>query len=186
MDRLLILSVLCIVAIAKAIGADYDTNPVCGIYTSTDGGAKIEIVPFSEMKDPLPQEYKVKYSLTPQYVILVGDNPTPTLQPGQAMGWLAPLAKKGAYDAIIMTNVKDGILCAPHRFVLELNDEGSILSMIEIKHHVRLDPLRFLPYLFHGVSLKGTLKMEDNRDKIVEGFLKISPRPATPTTPRIL
>lgn len=181
---------ICLVAIILTAipvrGADYDDNPVCGRYVATAGGGEIEIIPLSQFNGELSRELNAKYSLSAQYVILLGNNPSPILQPGTIMGWLAPLAKAGLYEAEIFTKEKDGRLQSARRFILQLNPEGSLLSMHEIKHRLRVDPLRFLPYLFHGISLKGTLKIDDNTDLIVEGFLKTYPRPAIPLIPRQL
>lgn len=166
--------------------ADYDTNPICGKYRATEGGGVIEIIPMSQLEQPLDARFKVRYSIGEQYVVVLNDNPSPSLAPGTVMGWLAPLAKPGKYDAVLMTKEKDGRLTSPRRFLLELNADGTHLSMLEIKHRVRIDPLRFLPYVYHGISLKGTLKMEDNRPDDVGGFIKFFPRPAIPHSPRPL
>lgn len=177
---------LSLICAFSAMGVEYDDNPVCGTYSATSGGGTIEIFPIDQLDAPLPEEFKPSYSLTEQYAIILRENPSPNLQPGTVMGWLSPLAKTGQFDAIIMTKEKDGKLTAPRRFILELNPDGSLLSMLEIKKRLRLDPLRFLPYLFHGVSLKGTLKMEDNTDRAIQGFIKLTPRPSIPLTPRML
>lgn len=188
MRRLLFLYALVLATACNAFGRDYeyDTNPVCGKYSATDGGAVIEIIPVGQYGQPIPEELKVKYSLADQYIIIVGDNPSPTLEPDTVMGWLTPLAKMGMYNAVIFTKEKDGRLASPRKFLLEMNADGSHLSMLEIKNRLRIDPLRFLPYLFHGISLKGTLKIEDNRREDVEGFLKFHPRPVNPAVPRPL
>lgn len=188
MRRLFIAYILALITLFNVVARDYeyDSNPVCGKYSATEGGAVIEIVPISQFDQPLPEELKVKYSLANQYVIIIGDNPSPTLEPGTVMGWLTPLAKPGLYNGLLLTKEKDGRLTTAKKFLLEMNADGSHLSILEIKNRLRIDPLRFLPYLFHGISLKGTLKMEDNRRDDVEGFLKFYPRPINPTEPRAL
>lgn len=188
MSRLLILWMITLAG-CFALGAaeyEYDSNPVCGKYSATNGGGVIEIVPYSHVNLPIPEDLKFKYSLTDQYVIILEDNPSPMLEPGTIMGWIAPLAKPGMFSGTIYTKEKDGRLVSPRKFLMEMNADGTHLSMLEIRHRLRLEPLRFLPYLFHGISLKGTLRMEDNRRDDVEGFIKFFPRPVNPFTPRQL
>lgn len=188
LTRLLTIFMLAMLSVCslKADVYEYDSNPVCGKYVATDGGAVVEIVPMMRIVDAMPADLKVKYSLSAQYAIILQDNPSPMLEPGTIMGWLAPLAKPGMYDGVVYTKEKNGRLASPRKFLFEMNADGSHLSMVEIKNRLRVDPLRFLPYLFHGLSLKGTLKMEDNRRDDVDGFLKIYPRPVNPASPRPL
>lgn len=188
MGRFLTVSIL-LLTVSLALRAEeyeYDANVLCGKYSATAGGAIIEIVPASQVTQPLPTDLKMKYTLANRYLIILEDNPSPTLEPGTIMGWVSPLAKPGLYDGMIFTKEKNGKLTSPRKFLLEMNVDGTHLSMLEIKNRVRIDPLRFLPYIFHGISLKGTLKMEDNRRHDVEGFLKFYPRPLNPYMPRQL
>lgn len=186
MLKTLITILLSVLSAATLQAADNAANPICGKYHATDGGATIEIIPLADLQQMLPAELNVKYTLADQFVIILGDNPSPELRPGTIMGWLTPLAKPGLYNAVIFTKEKKGMLSSPKKFLLEMNADGTHLSMLEIKHKLRIDPLRFLPYLFHGISLKGTLKYDDNRREDVEGFIKFYPRPRKPHVPRQL
>lgn len=177
---------LCVFASAGSQPTDFGGNPICGKYRATGNGGVIEILEMSKCASMLPPELECEYSIGERYVMVLGDNPTPDIPPGTVMGWLEPLAKSGMFSAVIFTKSKSGRLEKPKKFILRLDADGANLSMLEIKHRLRVDPLRFLPYLFHGLSLKGTLKMEDNRPDDVDGFIKFYPRPVNPRVPRAI
>lgn len=106
-----------------------------------------------------------------------------TLRPGTVMGYLAPTAKRGVYDARIYTGRTDAgtSLHSPKKFTLTLGDSDSRLAISDYGSSLRFNWWRLLPYMYRYVF---TRKEKSPGD--ISGCLRVYPAPAIPSEPRYL
>lgn len=106
-----------------------------------------------------------------------------SLRPGTVMGYLAPTAKRGVYDARIYTGRTDAgtQLHSPKKFTLTLGDTDSRLAISSYGNSLRFNWWRLLPYMYRYVFSRKEKSPGD-----IEGCLRIYPAPAIPAEPRYL
>lgn len=152
----------------ESIKTRFDTTPtdaIEGIWQLTDSGGRIAVIRQDDTT----------------FRILVVDSPDRTIFPGTIMGTAHCLAKRGHYDAEIMTSSGSGRLKSPKRFTLRLNDDGH-LSFIKINKGLRVNLWRVLPYMF-----RYSVREINDRQHDLDGAIKIYPRPMSiPSVPRYL
>lgn len=169
-----------------AINRESHPSEVTGIWQATDDGAKVGILPARKWEaasgTTLPRE---SISAADTWAIVLLDSPHPTLQPGTFLGWLTPAAKPHQYQSTLYTKVKQGRLANPKRCVLTLPDDGH-MTLRHIRKGLGINILKFLPYMFHGISVRGVVTNTDNTPADLNGFLKLYPLPSHPFKPLIL
>lgn len=106
-----------------------------------------------------------------------------TLRPGTVMGYLAPTAKRGVYDARIYTARTDAgtALHSPKKFTLTLGDSDSRLAISNYGTSLRFNWWRLLPYMYRYVFSRKEKSPGD-----ISGCLRVYPAPAIPSEPRYL
>lgn len=140
-------------------------DPLIGRWQLTQGG-EIAIAPADDMHGSL--------------LMLVIDSPDRSIMPGTVIGLAIPSAVRGHYDAVFYNNpgVKGS---GTGKFMLMLND-ASHLSFKSVKHGVKFNPLRLIPYMFRGV-----ITSVDNRPDNHVGAIRVGrPDNYRLTTPRKL
>jgi hypothetical protein len=157
------------------------TSHIGGIWrTSVDGGT-IGIVPAKAWQRATSATIPGQtITQADQWVMILIDSPSPTLQPGTIMGYFTSAAKPDNYNAVIFTKQHKSQLSSPHRFTLHLSDDGH-LTMRAIHKGVQINPWRFLPYM-----IRGAFKYRNETPQDADGFIKLTPAPRNPQNPRYL
>lgn len=144
-----------------------------GIWSATSDGARIAVVP-----GVVPGSAR---SFADSYLLVVLKSPRAAILPGTVMGWCSPAAKGGFYDARLFTKCDGRGLSSPKRFTVRIND-GSRLSLIEVRDGVEFVAWRLLPYMFRSV-----LRERHDRPRDLDGLLRVWPPDAdNPLKPRYL
>ncbi len=144
-----------------------------GIWSATSDGARIAVLPGA-----VPGGAR---SFADSYLLVVLKSPRAAILPGTVMGWCSPAAKSGFYDARLFTKCDGRRLSSPKRFTIRIND-GSRLSLIEVRDGVEFVAWRLLPYMFRSV-----LRERRERPRDLDGLLRVWPPDAeNPLKPRYL
>lgn len=106
-----------------------------------------------------------------------------SLRPGTAMGYLAPTAKRGVYDARVYTGRSDSgvTLHSPKTFTITLSDSDSRITISRYGSSIHFNWWRLLPYMYRRVITKSEKKPGE-----INGCMRVYPAPAVPTEPRYL
>lgn len=164
-----------------ALCKEHGTSRVGGIWSATTDGATIGIITADAWtKATAITNPDMKRNMAEQWIIILLDSPSPTLQPGTIMGWFSPTAKPNYFNAQIYTKEDDAKLSNPKQFVLHLDDDGH-LTMRAIRKGIEINPWRFLPYM-----IRGAVKYRDETPQDLDGFIKKWPTPHNPQNPRYL
>ncbi len=164
-----------------ALCKEHGTSRVGGIWSATTDGATIGIITANvwTQKTGITNP-DMKRNMAEQWIIILIDSPSPTLQPGTIIGWFSPSAKPDYFNAQIYTNEDDAKLSKPKQFILHLADDGH-LTMKAIRKGIEINPWRFLPYM-----IRGSVKYRDDSPRDLDGFIKKWPTPHNPQNPRYL
>lgn len=168
-------------SIIIALCKEHGTSRVGGIWSATTDGATIGIITadaWTRNTGIIPTD--MKRNMAEQWIIILLDSPSPTLQPGTIMGWFSPSAKPDYFNAQIYTKEDDAKLRKPKQFILHLADDGH-LTMRAIRKGIEINPWRFLPYM-----IRGSVKYRDETPRDLDGFIKKWPTPHNPQNPRYL
>lgn len=166
-----------IMEILRHEGAD----GIKGIWQMTGGGAVVAIVPLTAWERTHGIIFKdKKRSLASEYILILLDSPSPRLQPGTVMGWGAPSAKPGVYEAWLYTKEKGFTLTSRKKFIMTLADDGH-LTLRAVHKGITINPWRFLPYMF-----RGAVRFRDDTPADLNGFIRLWPEPMNPQQPRYL
>lgn len=120
---------------------------------------------------------------TMTYRMIVARAADLTLRPGTVMGYLAPTAKRGVYDARIYTGRTDAgtQLHSPKKFTLTLGDTDSRLAISSYGSSLRFNWWRLLPYMYRYV-----ISRKEKSPGDISGCLRVYPAPSIPAEPRYL
>ncbi len=144
-----------------------------GIWSATADGARIAVVPGTPPG--------VTRSFADSYLLVILKSPRAGIVSGTVMGWCSPSARAGFYDACVFTGCDGRELSDPRRFTLRLND-GSHMSLVEVRDGVEFVAWRLLPYMFRSV-----LRERHDRPRDLDGLLRVWPPDAeNPLKPRYL
>lgn len=160
-------------AMVRRMVAEHPSDVLEGIWSATTDGSRVAVVPGS-----FPGGAR---SFADSYLLVLLKSPRAGIVPGTVMGWCSPAAKEGWYDARLFTRCDGRNLSAPKRFTLRIND-GSRLSLIEVRDGVEFVAWRLLPYMFRKV-----LRERHDRPRDLDGLLRVWPADAgAPLKPRYL
>ncbi len=148
-------------------------DPIEGIWTSSDDGAKVAII-----GGTAPGSSR---TLSDTYLLVILDSPRPGIVPGTVSGTCTPYGKPDTYDCMMFTRCDGKRLHKPHRFTMHLADKSHITltevhSGLKVVFGYSLPKLNFL-----------RIKSADDRPKDLDGFIRIwPPTGEPPSRPRRL
>ncbi len=142
------------------------TDPIEGIWTSSDDGARIAII-----SGTAPGSGR---TLADSYLMVILDSPRPGILPGTVSGTCTPCGKPETYDCMMFTKCDGKRLHKPHRFTLHLADRSHITitevhSGLKVVFGYSLPRINFL-----------RIKSANDRPKDLDGFIRIWPQTGEP------
>lgn len=142
------------------------TDPIEGIWTSSDDGARIAVI-----GGTAPGNGR---SLADNYLMVMLDSPRPGILPGTVCGTCTPCGKPDTYDCRMFTSCDGRRLYKPQRFTLHMADR-SHMTLTEVHSGLKVVFGYSLPHL-------NFLRIKNASDRPVDldGFIREWPLTGEP------